>query len=225
MRRAEILGCLVFLCVAGCCHRKGFQPTPPPTPAQDVAYSVLDARQTALFLTDPAVDAANPSNSWTGKLDVSQRVQFAGGTQAIVEVENAHMTHPWRAIATVSAIKGSIPNASSEEQFHIDVTWNAGAEKHFQRLRCWTEHIAILHAGQYGYQENRDGNPFLGLVVLFNDSSSTDPNQPSPQFHIGFRSFFGHYEPVNGDIADPDNFQLYQRWYGPIGNFVPPPCP
>jgi hypothetical protein len=152
-----------------------------------------------------------------GSLSLSQRVEFAGAIQAIQQTEKAH---GWQALETVTKIHGSDPSAPSEQQFNNEVVWNQDAPSHFEKLPCWSEHIALLHPGQFGYQENRDGDPFLGLVVLF-DEDPANPTRPSGQFHIGFRSFFGHYEAVNGDIGNSDNYKLYERWYGYIDSFLP----
>jgi len=172
-----------------------------------------------LFLAYPGVDATNAKNVWKSILNVSQRVEFAGGVQAIEEIEQ---TNKWQAILSVAKIHGSEPDAPSEQQFNNEVVWNKDADAHFQSLPCWSVHIALLHPGQHGYQENRDGDPFLGIVVLFDDSPA-DPNKPGGQFHIGFRSFFSHYFPENGDIGNSDNYARYQKWYGYIDSFVPQP--
>ena len=89
-----------------------------------------------------------------------------------------------------------------------------GADNQF-KAQGWWRHVAILHPGQYGYQENRDGNPFLGLVVLFPDKKE----EQSGQFHIDFRSWFSHYCPDNGNIAA--NYKTYVRWYASIPGYTP----
>jgi hypothetical protein len=178
---------------------------------------MLDARQNGLFLGYPGADVGGPPSFWEKDLDVSQRVEFAGGTMAICGYEN---TGNWKAIQAVMKIHGEDPNAPSAQQFNLEVKWEKDAASRLSKLPDWSEHIALLHPGQYGYQENRDGNPFLGLVVLF-DEKPTDPNQPTGQFHIGFRSLWGHYEPANGKISDKDNYQRFKQWYGPIGNYEP----
>lgn len=218
MRRGAILTCLALISALKSCDQTGPGPTPPLHPVHEIDYTVLDKRQSGLFLTYPGVNAAGAGVFWMGPpFDLSQRVEFAGGSKAIEEIEN---TAKWQALATIAKIHGSEPNSSSEEQFNIEVAWDKDAPSRFEKLPNWSEHIALLHPGQYGYQENRDGNPFLGLVVLF-DENPANPNQPTGQFHIGFRSFFGHYEPENGDIGNPDNYRLYARWHGYIGSFVP----
>ena|SRR2546425_4372512 len=217
MHRAAILSCLALASGMRCCDRKPHAPNPPANPVHEVAYNVLNPRQEGLFLIYPGVSPANSSNFWMRSLSLSQRVEFAGGTQAIGQTEKAH---GWQALATVTKIHGSDPSASSEQQFNTEVIWNQDAPSHFEKLPCWSEHIALLHPGQFGYQENREGSPFLGLVVLF-DENSANPTQPSGQFHIGFRSFFGHYEAENGDIGNSDNYKLYESWYGYIDSFLP----
>jgi hypothetical protein len=219
MHKVTFLGLLLLTVSARCCHRSGHVPPPPANPVQDIFYNVLDSRQKGLLLAYPGVNAANAQTFWTNSLDLSQRVEFAGGVYAIEKIENAHK---WKAIISVTNIHGSDPNAPSEQQFNNEVVWDKDAATHFEKLPCWSEHIALLHPGQYGYQENRDGNPFLGIVVLF-DEKPANPNQPGGQFHIGFRSWFGHYEPENGDIGNTENYQLYERWYGLIDSFVPHP--
>jgi len=194
-------------------------PPPPANPVQDISYTVLDTRQNNLFQSYPGVSVANAQAFWTNSLDLSQRIEFAGGVLAIEKIEKAHN---WQAITTVTKIHGSAPSLPSEQQFNNEVLWDKNAVTHFKKLPCWGTHIALLHPGQYGYQENRDGDPFLGLVVLF-DENPADPNQPGGQFHIGFRSFFGHYEPENGDIGNAENYQLYERWYGLVDSFLPQP--
>jgi hypothetical protein len=200
-----------------CCDRKPHAPNPPANPVHEIAYNVLNPRQKGLFLTYPGVTPADASDFWMGSLSLSQRVEFAGAIQAIQQTEKAH---GWQALETVTKIHGSDPSAPSEQQFNNEVIWNQDTPSHFEKLPCWSEHIALLHPGQFGYQENRDGDPFLGLVVLF-DEDPANPTRPSGQFHIGFRSFFGHYEAVNGDIGNSDNYKLYERWYGYIDSFLP----
>jgi hypothetical protein len=217
MRKMAFLGCLLLTASAKCCHRSGHVPPPPTNPVQDISYNVLDPRQNYLFLSYPGVNAANAQTSWTNSLDLSQRVEFAGGVYAVETIEKAHN---WQAITTVTKIHGADPNLPSEQQFNNEVIWDKNAATHFEKLPCWGPHIALLHPGQYGYQENRDGNPFLGLVVLF-DENPPNPDQPGGQFHIGFRSWFGHYEPENGDIGNVENYPLYERWYGLLDSYLP----
>src|SRR5207249_5363479 len=106
----------------------------------------------------------------------------------------------------------------SQDQFNVELNWTSAALL-MKDLPGWSDHIAVLHDHQFGYQENRDGNPFLGLVTLFD-------NQPPPgtlpgQFHIGFRSFFAHYSRVNGDIGDHFNYECYCDWYKQFDSFQP----
>lgn len=219
MRKAAFLSCMLLVTSTKCCHRKEYNQPLPAKPVQDVSYDVLDARQQSLFMTYPGVNATNARDAWTKTLNLSQRVEFAGGLQAIEKIEQANK---WQVIATVTKIHGSEPSAPSEQQFNNEVVWNKDAETHFEGLPCWSEHIALLHPGQHGYQENRDENPFLGMVVLFDDAPH-DPNRPGGQLHIDFRSFFSHYFPENGDIGNSENYVLYKKWYGYIDSFVPQP--
>lgn len=219
MPRLAFVGFLLLTISLRCCHKAGHVPPPPAHPVADIAYDVLDARERGLLLTVPTVTPANVQDYWAGTLNASQRVEFAAGINAVEEIENARH---WQAIYAVTGISGKDPSASSEQQFNNQVLWEKHAAQHFERLPCWGVHIALLHPGQYGYQENRDGNPFLGMVVLF-DEDPKDPNHPGGQFHIGFRSWLAHYEAENGDIGNPENYQLYGRWYGFFDSFMPGP--
>jgi len=210
----KILMPLAFLPAVACIHHGNSGPPPPPNPF--VPYPTLDARQVALFEKYPGVTPPTAPASWDS-LDLTQRVEYAGGTRVVIKIQN---DHKWQAVGAVTKIHGKDPTVDSAQQFNTEVVWQKDAASHFRKLRHWSDHIALLHPGQYGYQENRDGNPFLGMVVLF-DENPTDPNQVGGQFHIGFRSFFGHFEAENGDIGDKDNYQLYKRWYGPLGAFEP----
>jgi len=216
---SKTLAFLALLSIVSC---SSIHHTPPdngtaPPASPNLPFSVLDTRQTALFEKYPGVQPQNAPAFWANTLDQSQRVEYAGGTRVVVKVETDHR---WQAIEAVAGIHGNEPNASSAEQFNTAVIWAKDAASHFSELPNWSMHWALLHPGQYGYQENRDGNPFLGMVVLFNEHPA-DPAKVDGQFHIDFRSFFGHYEAENGDIGDKDNYQLYKRWYGPIPGFEP----
>jgi hypothetical protein len=202
------VSCVSHICLA--------PPTGVPT-SSNLPYTVLDTRQAALFAAYPGVQAAGAATFWANSLNQSERVEYAGGTRVVIKIEN---DHKWQAIGSVCAIHGEDPTLSSADQFNTEVVWDQDAAAHFSKLKHWSEHFAILHPGQHGYQENRNGNPFLGMVVLFDDNPK-DPAHVGGQFHIGFRSFFGHYEAVNGDIGDKSNYQLYKCWYGPIPGFEP----
>jgi hypothetical protein len=213
---SKILALSMLLCLAGC--RKLVVGNLPPLPTNpNLPYAALTAPQAALFGAYAASASGNPEALWTGALDLSQRVEFAGGSRAVMEAE---ASHGWRDILAIAKIYGSDPAASSADQFNTQVIWSKDAPAHFRSLPDWCEHLALLHPGQYGYQENRDGNPFWGIVVLF-DENPADPNKVTGQFHIDFRSLFGHYEPENGDIGNKDNYQRYRSWYGTIGTFEP----
>ncbi|HYW44593.1 MAG TPA: hypothetical protein VE959_17160 [Bryobacteraceae bacterium] len=213
---SKTLAFLALLLSAVSCSR--ICHTPPASPTSlNLPFSVLDTRQAGLFERYPNVQPADAAIFWANSLDQSQRVEYAGGTRVVIKVET---DHKWQAVGAVTAIHGNEPDASSAQQFNTQVVWSKDAASHFRKLRHWSEHWALLHPGQYGYQENRDGNPFLGMVVLFNESPK-DPDNVDGQFHIGFRSLFGHYEAENGDIGDKSNYQLYKCWYGPIPGFEP----
>ena len=215
MQFRKLSGFLLALASVGCIHHIHTAKIPPPNP--NLPYTTLDARQVALFEKYPGVESPSAATFWDSSLDLSQRVEYAGGTRVVIQIENGDK---WQAIVAVTKIHGCEPNADSAAQFNTEVIWQKDASPHFRDLPNWTDHIALLHPGQYGYQENRDDNPFLGMVVLF-DSDPQNPGQVGGQFHIGFRSWFGHYEAENGDIGNSDNYQLYKRWYGPIGAFEP----
>lgn len=205
------------LCMVSCTlHLPGTGgPVPPSNPV--VPYSDLNPRQIDLFQTYPGVTASSAPAFWSGSLNLSQRIEFAGGTRVLVNLETAHH---WRALLGVTGVFGDDPAASSANQFNNQVVWAKDAAAHFSNLRGWSPHLALLHPGQYGYQENRDDNPFWGVVVLF-DENPSDPDKVCGQFHIDFRSLFGHYEPENGDIGNAENYKRYRAWYGPLANFEP----
>jgi hypothetical protein len=96
----------------------------------------------------------------------------------------------------------------------VSVEWLTGTDDTLQGTRGWGKHISWLHPGQHGSQENRNGNPFLGIVALFDDD-----NSKLGQFHIGFRSWFSHYFPNNGNIGK--NYRKYCAWYGKISGYTP----
>jgi hypothetical protein len=219
--RIAVIPAVVFLISVLKTCTPGQKPsTAPSSPVHDIVYNTLDSRQQGLFLTYPSVTSTNAGAYWMDPLNLSQRVEFAGGFQALeLAVEKATNLH---AVTAVTSIRGSEPGAASEDQFHNEVIWDKDAAARIKNLPHWSEHIALLHPGQYGYQENRDGNPFRGLVVLF-DENAANPTQPAGQFHIDFRSFFSHYEPENGDIGNPDNYKLFTAWYGSIDDFAPLP--
>jgi hypothetical protein len=140
-------------------------------------------------------------------------LEYAGGTQALFKAPVS--LPPCEGLSQIPAVKaiwGNRPDLYSAQQFHLDVGWSAEAHDAFKNLPGWGTHIALLHPGQFGYQENRNGNPFLGLVVLFDSG-----NPANGQFHVGFRSLFSHYRPDNGNIAK--NYKKYCAWYGQIDGY------
>jgi hypothetical protein len=139
----------------------------------NIDYAALKPCQTARFLT-------TGQKGWTS-LDDSQRLQFAGGTQSLNTIATA--SSPCNSLTEISSsrtIFGSISDAPSAAQFHIDVKWTPEAEQVFAGIKGWKPHLAWLHPGQHGFQENRNGNSFLGIVVLFDDDHKT-----MGQFHVG----------------------------------------
>lgn len=209
---------LSLLSATGCFRHTPVAGGPALPPDPNVEYSMLTPRQAALFQAYPGVTAQTASAFWEDSLNLSQRIEYAGVTRALLEVETAHQL---RALLGVTAIHGDEPG-SSASQYNNQVVWSRDAAARFSKLRGWSAHIALLHPGQYGYQENRDGNPFWGMVVLF-DEKPENPDRPTGQVHIDFRSAFEHYQPVNGDIGNQENYQRYSAWYGPLANFQPQP--
>jgi len=183
-----------------------------------VDFSRLNARQRSLFGT---YVKSHPTAKWDG-LSASEQVEFAGATQALDDwwqFEPNAQPRPQPGadqIASIDEIHGQIANASSASQYNLEVKWGAGAKVAFQHAWEWGQHFSILHPGEGGYQQNKNGDPFLGIVVLFGD---TDPRQG--QFHIGFRGFPGHYFADNGNIAK--NYASYCSWYGEIKGYAS--CP
>jgi hypothetical protein len=178
-------------------------------PPQNIDFTALKPCQQVVFKSFP------PGPRRWNSLDDSQRLEFAGGTQSLITV--ATTSSACRGLEEViesSGIFGSIPAAASAAQFHIDVKWAPGADEVFGAIRGWGPHLAWLHPGQKGYQQNQNGNPFLGIVVLFDVNDRT-----MGQFHIGFRSLFWHYLANNGNIAK--NYQKYCHWYGVINGYGP----
>jgi hypothetical protein len=179
-------------------------------------YGKLSARQQSLFQGLSGCSPSTCPQEWQ-KLTSSEELEFAGGTQALGTVQlEPPSTYGLDAVQTVWKIDGSEPSQPSQYQFNVETNWEPSAPNQFKHVKGWSNHIAILHKGQYGYQENREGDPFLGLVVLFNKK----PTNPSrPQFHIDFRSWFAHYCPDNGNVAA--NYDEYVEWYGKISGYSP----
>ncbi len=173
-------------------------------------FAVLDTEQQTLFKTyRPAV---NPDRAWDD-LTLPQQIEFGGGTRVV-----AFGCRLVGCVQSVKEIHGDEPSQPSEDQFNVEVLWDPKALSQ-KDLPGWSKHIALLHKGQFGYQENRDHNPFLGLVVLFDKQHPVEVIHG--QFHIGFRSWFAHYNLVNGNIGDRFNYACYQRWYSKFDDLQP----
>jgi hypothetical protein len=181
-------------------------------PPQSVDYMQLSQRQMALASAYFSEHAGN----WDG-LDSSEQLEFSGATQALetwpqftpgVPTGQPGLTE----LVAINAIHGAIRNAPSQDQFNLETEWAAQAKKAFATASGWGSHVSLLHPGMHGYQQNRDGDPFLGIVVLFSDANIT-----IGQFHIGFRTGFGHYFPNNGNIAT--NYGEYCDWFGTIEGY------
>ncbi len=181
----------------------------------NIPYEKLSACQEKKFETFHTGALVPGSQTWKS-IDDSRRLEYFGGTQALNTVEIA--TRPCMGLEQLSSIQeihALEPDAASAEQFNLVVNWLPGGDKAFGSANGWSGHLAWLHPGQYGYQENREGNTFLGLVVLFNK------DEPKVgQFHIGFRSGLSHYFADNGNIEK--NYKRYRKWYGEIEGYLPP---
>ena len=145
-----------------------------------------------------------------GDLQASTQLEFAGATRALGSwcPTQTHCQPGLDQVARINDIEGSKDGAKSVDQFFVGVEWKDASKEAFGNVPDWSPHWTALHDGMTGYSENRDGDPYLGLVVLF------DATEPEGQFHIGFRSIFDHYFSVNGDIGQ--NYALYCEWYGPM---------
>jgi hypothetical protein len=164
----------------------------------------------------------------------SQELEFLGGTQALAnwcdfdqpcKASLAAQLEPGlEQVNAVQKVRGTLTNAPSEDQYNIEVAWQPGADKCFDRAYGWGIHLAQLHPGMYGYDQNKWNDSLLGLVVLFNGNDSK-----KGQFHIGFGDLPDHYSAdANSNIER--NYRDYCGWYGPIKGYkkcvaVPPPPP
>ncbi len=177
---------------------------------QDLAKGYLCRGQTC--------DEATFSQQREG-LTFSQRLEFAGATQGLANWCEKPTCQPGlEPVEKVNAIhgQGEDKTSPSADQFYLAVNWTEGSEQVFKSTPDWSVHWAVLHDGMHGYSENRNGDPFLGIVALF------DQTEPVGQYHIGFRSIFDHYVAANADISQ--NYALYCEWYGAIKGFSFP-CP
>jgi hypothetical protein len=180
----------------------------------NIAYDKLSDCQHTRFATLTLPGFSPGQKTWDSALDDSQRLEYAGGTQALNTVDiQFPICKGLGELFTVKAILGSRPNQPSADQFNIQVAWLKDADKNFKSVQNWSGHISWLHPGQFGYQENRDGFPTLGIVVLFNKNQAD-----VGQFHVGFRTF-GHYGADNGNVGK--NYKTYCRWYGEINGYLP----
>lgn len=159
---------------------------------------------------------SNHSGNWDS-LNASEQLEFAGATQALDSWPRFTPGMPTsqpglNELVVVDAIHGAIRNAPSQDQFNLEVEWTPQAKRAFASASGWGTHQSQLHPGMHGYQQNKDGDPFLGIVVLFSDGDII-----KGQFHIGFRTVFGHYFPNNGNIAA--NYGKYCDWFGNIEGY------
>jgi hypothetical protein len=165
----------------------------------------------------------------------SQQLQYAGGTQALANwcaldprckaSLTAHLEPGLEQVNTVQIVNSTVQNAQSADEYNIEVFWQPGADKCFENAFGWGTHMAQLHKGMYGYDQNKWNDSFLGLVVLFDRNDSK-----KGQFHIGFGDGVDHYSAgANSNIEQ--NYRDYCGWYGTIKGFkeceliLPPPPP
>jgi hypothetical protein len=205
--RAKIV-CLLF-CVtvldAGC----------PPHHVGTVDFGKL--KPTQLKLLNPSPDLQR--QRWNS-LNPSEQLEFAGVTQALDDYYQhllllLRLEHPpaLEEVLAVKTINGSIPSGGSAAQFNLEVSWKGGAKELFHQDKThWWTHLSWLHPGDHGYTQIRYWDPFLGLVVLFDDQDVT-----KGQIHIDFRDLIWHYFPDNGNIAA--NYDYYCDWYGPLNGY------
>lgn len=186
----------------------------PPVPSKiTVDFSQLSPESKTLFST---CCGAQDVKKWSDLGD-TQQLEYAGVTQALqnwakFEPDAGSPKPGLETLSGVDVVCGSIEEAPSADQFNLHVKWEPGAEKKFGDAQ-WGTHIPWLHPGMHGYQQNVDGDPFLGLVVLFPDKD--DPERENDgQVHIDFRDFPGHYFPANGDLSQ--NYSYYCDWYGKL---------
>jgi hypothetical protein len=189
----------------------------PPLPK--MAYSGLLAPQGKLA-------SAGDWGGWNS----SEQLEFLAGTQALLnwcELESAckadRAAHEpgLEQVAAISKVHGAIANMPSDKQYNIEVAWQPGADKCFEHARGWGIHLAQLHPGMYGYDQNKMNDSLLGLVVLFKQNDSK-----KGQFHIGFADIPDHYSAEeNSNIQK--NYGDYCLWYGEIRPYqhCPPPPP
>jgi len=166
-----------------------------------------------------------PAQQWAS-WHLDQKLEFAGATQALDNwcrfdldcsaSPKADSEPDLGQLAALGQVYGSIPGSSSESQFNVEVSWKKSADHCFQNAYKWGPHIALLHPNMYGYDQNKDNDGFLGLVVLF------DHNDPTKgQFHIGFGDSSHYNAEDNSDITR--NYADYCQWYGQLKLYQP--CP
>jgi len=190
----------------------------PPKPVKPLNFDALGPGQMTFF----ASYQSSSGKGWAN-LDPTQQLEFAGATQALDQWAHFDKHAPagqpgMEQIKSVTAINGSIPGQPSQNQFNVQVTWQLTAPDRFEHAWGWDSHITLgsLHPNQYGFQQSKDGDPFLGIVVLFDKDDST-----KGQFHVGLADLLLHYVSDNGNIAE--HYDEYCDWYGPIAAYLPGP--
>jgi hypothetical protein len=178
-----------------------------------VEYSKLNSKQQTL-----ASGYLSAANKQWGDLHPSEQVEFAGATQGIgtwwqFEPEAQPPQPGLEQVTAVAVIRGDVPGAPSPKQFNLQVSWNQQSENAFAHGWAWGKHASQLHPGYHGYNQNKAGDPFLGIVTLFCDHDAS-----KGQIHIDLRDTFGHYLPDNANIAK--NYREYCAWYGKIDGYV-----
>lgn len=198
--------------------------TPPRPPDATVNYQDLVLPRQQTLSQD-----FHPNQPWE-KVEYTKQLEFAGATQALSNwcvndrdcssLAASDQRPGLDQVSKVTSVFGQDPSQASACQFNVKVTWNGGADQRFVNGYDWSYHPPWFHPGEFGYDQNKDGDSFLGLVVLFDEKEKTPG-----QFHIGFQSLFSHLVPENSNIEQ--NYALYCRWYGQIKNFYTkcPPKP
>ena len=134
----------------------------PPLPK--MAYSGLLAPQGKLA-------SAGDWGGWNS----SEQLEFLGGTQALLnwcelesscKADRAAPEPGLEQVAAISKVHGEIANMPSDKQYNIEVAWQPGADKCFEHARGWGIHLAQLHPGMYGYDQNKMNDSLLGWLFF-----------------------------------------------------------
>jgi hypothetical protein len=118
------------------------------------SYSDLSLRQQAKFESYCRPLGCVPAMTWEKKLDSSQQLEYAGGSQAMDTIKLSGLATGLNQIAELENIIGSVPGVASQDQFHLDVHWVNTAISLFSSAAGWSQHISWFHPGMFGYQQN-----------------------------------------------------------------------